>query len=170
MRSDPGSVTDALHGNIGMTASSFCTRTLLALWLSAVSCTTSVSMARTPPPASLFESAAECVAVLKQDLRSRLHAHPSAQENDTWIQQAESAFAHAGGAYQAGVSEEQAQQMLDRAEEHVARWPDHKIAQQASRCQREGLRLLERASALERLIVRKAARRWLGRQLRKLAP
>lgn len=140
---------------------------LIALLLS-LSFTAGLSLARTPSEPSPHEAAAECVAVLKQELKPRLHAQPTAQENDAWKRQAESAFAHAGGAYNAGVSEEQAQQILDSAEERVAQWPGKKITRQASLCQREGLRLLEQATPLEKIIVRNAARRWLTRQLRKL--
>lgn len=127
------------------------------------------AMAKSPPePASPFEVAAECVAVLKQELKPRLHANPTEQENDAWKRQAEGAFAHAGDAYHAGVSEEQAQQMLDSAEERVATWPLGKVNRQAGICLREGNRLLERATPVEKLIVRNAAKRWLARQLRKL--
>jgi len=108
------------------------------------------------------------VAVLKQELKPRLHANPTEQESDAWKRQAEGAFAHAGDAYHAGVSEEQAQQMLDNAEERVATWPPGKVSRQASICLREGNRLLEQATPVEKLIVRNAAKRWLARQLRRL--
>lgn len=141
---------------------------MFALLLLAALSATAARATSPPEPVSPFEGAAECVAVLKQDLKPRLHAQPTEQENDAWKRQAEGAFAHAGDAYQAGVSEEQAQQMLDSAEERVATWPPSKVTRQAAICLREGTRLLERATPVEKLIVRNAAKRWLARQLRKL--
>lgn len=140
-----------------------------ALLVFCVGFAASIAMARTPkPPASPFEVAAECVAVLKQDLKSQLHARPTAQENDAWKRQAESAFAHAGDAYHAGVSEEQAQQMLDSAEERVAAWSADRVKRQSRLCLQEGSRLLDQATPVDKLIVRNAAKRWLARQLRRL--
>jgi hypothetical protein len=140
----------------------------IALLLGGLFFMAGLSMARTPSEPSPHEAAAECVAVLKRELKPRLHTQPTAQENDDWKRQAESAFAHAGGAYNAGVSEVQAQQMLDSAEERVAHWPDSKITRHATTCQQEGQRLLQQAAPLEKMIVKNAARRWLTRQLRKL--
>lgn len=141
----------------------------IILFLACMSWGAGISTAKTPPePASPFDAAAECVAVLKQDLKPRLHATPTAQESDAWKRQTESAFAHAGEAYHAGVSEEQAQRMLDSAEARVAAWSASKVARQAGICLRDGLRLLERATPVDKLIVRNAAKRWLARQLRKL--
>lgn len=141
----------------------------IVLFLASMFCGAGISMAKTPPePEAPFEAAAECVAVLKQDLKPRLHATPTAQESDAWRRQTESAFAHAGEAYHAGVSEEQAQRMLDRAEARVAAWSASKVSRQAGICLRDGHRLLELATPVDKLIVRNAAKRWLARQLRKL--
>ncbi len=120
------------------------------------------------PAEAGFEPAAECVAVLKQDLKSRLHPAPAAAEKDRWKQQAESAFAYAGGAYQAGVTEERARAMLDQAEEAVRIWPADKVARQASTCLQHGHQLLTAASVLEKMVIRTAADRWLTKELRKL--
>lgn len=154
-----------------MTARPTSTLALTALLLAGPCPMAGASQAGTPAePGNPFEPAAECVAVLKQDLKPRLHLQPTAQENDQWKQQAESAFAFAGGAYHAGVSEEQAQQMLDNAEERVAAWAPEKVSRQAGACSNQGSQLLARATPIEKIVVRSAAKRWLARQLRRLEP
>lgn len=111
------------------------------------------------------EADAQCIAVLKQEVKARLHTLP-AQEDlpKAWQQRVEAAFALSGEAYHQGMSEKDARALLDAAEITVATWPEAQRKAQAQRCEAEGRERLDQATALEKLVVRTAAQRWLQRE------
>ena len=122
------------------------------------------------PKASRFAEVALCVAALEREVKSDLHPKPTPEERKQWQQRLESAFAHTGQSYLAGLSGEGSKALLHAAETTVASWPESRLKLQAESCHAQGLTLLNQASGLEQLIVRKAATRLLDKELAKLPP
>lgn len=118
---------------------------------------------------SRFSELALCVAALERDVKSGLHANPTAQERKQWQLRLESAFAHTGKAYLDGLSGDESKAVLHAAETTVASWPEPRLKPYAQSCHEQGLVLLKQAPGLQQLIVRNSARRLLNRELAKLA-
>jgi len=119
-------------------------------------------------PSSRFDATALCVAALKRDIKMHLHPNPVADETQQWRVRLESAFAQIGQAYLDGLSGEQGQQLLQRAEADVAAWPERRLERQAQTCHEQGQILFEQAFGWQRALVRRSAQRWLERELAKL--
>lgn len=120
-----------------------------------------------PSPAALTgpEADALCIAVLKHEVKARLHDLPLAEAPPkAWQQRVEAAFALSGEAYHQGLSEKEARALLDTAEKTIAPWPEARRQAEALRCEAEGLVRLKEASPLEQMVVRKGAQRWLRRE------
>ena len=141
---------------------------LLALLLAVAPVVYAESVAVSSPSPSRFDATAQCVAVLKRDIKMRLHPNPGADETQQWRLQLESAFAQIGQAYLDGLSGEQGQQLLQRAETDVAAWPERRLERQAQACHEQGQLLFERAYGWQKALVRRSAQRWLERELAKL--
>lgn len=120
------------------------------------------------PKSSRFAEVALCVAALEREVKSDLHAKPTARERDQWRIRLESAFALTGDSYLKGLSGHESKALLHAAESTVASWPEQKLRSQAESCHAQGRILLDQASGLEQIIVRKAATRLLDKELAKL--
>lgn len=141
---------------------------VLALLLAAVASAHAEPGAALQPVPSRFDAAGLCVAALERDIKAGLHPGPAADEVQQWRLRLESAFALTGQAYLDGLSGEQAKQLLRRAEADVAAWPERRLERQAQACHEQGQVLFERASGLQKALVRRSAQRWLDRELAKL--
>ncbi len=119
---------------------------------------------------SRFSEIALCVATLEREVKSDLHAKPTARERDQWQLRLESAFALTGDAYLKGLSGDESKALLHAAKTIIASWPEQRLRSQAQSCHAQGQSLFNQASGLEQLIVRKAATRLLDKELAKLPP
>lgn len=125
--------------------------------------------AGTPAEPDRFTEAALCVATLEREVKSSLHPDPTQQERGQWQQRLEGAFAHMGDAYRDGLSGNAGKALLHAAESEVATWPPDRLEPQARSCELQGNTLLQQASGLQKLLVRRSAQRLLERELAKLA-
>lgn len=139
----------------------------LALLAGALACAGVMARGPVPSPATQTrpEADAHCIALLKQDVKARLHdLAPTDELPKAWQQRVEAAFALSGEAYHQGLSEKEARALLDAAEKTVALWPEARRQAEVLRCEEEGRARLKEASPLEKLVVRKGAQRWLQRE------
>ena len=112
-----------------------------------------------------FDRTAACVAALKPKaatLAERYRAGDDTVRNElTGL--TEAGFALIGVAYEAGLRKEDADRRLELAEEAQKAMPGAKLDELATACHAEGAAVLARANAVERAVVRHAARGRISR-------
>lgn len=112
---------------------------------------------------------AACVAVLKKEVNALLPDYEkSPAATRARIQQlTEEGFAFIGTAYQQGLRQGKADQLLNEAEQKLSQESPEKLQKLSLECQKEGATLLAQASFWERGLVVNRARKRVDRLLSK---
>ena len=139
-----------------------------ALLLAAVPAFTVPSAHAGPSP----QHSAECVAALKVDAESIADQYRSGRTDvePELLRRVQQGFAFIGTAYLQGVRDAEADRLLKAAQAAQQEMPTAELATRQAACRSEGTRLLEKANAIERAFVTKAARRRVDRMKRPPAP
>ncbi len=118
-----------------------------------------------PAPESAFDRAATCVAAMrgKADVLSDRYRAGDDSVKGELVSLTEAGFTFIGSAYEAGLRKDEADRRLAAAEERLKSIPEADLAQLVTDCRGEGSRILADSNALERALVRNAARMRVNR-------
>jgi len=118
------------------------------------------------------QHSAECVAALEADAETMAAQYRSGRTEvePEMIRRVQQGFAFIGTAYLQGVRDAEADRLLKAAEAAQKEMPTAELATRQAACRTEGSRLLEKANAIERAFVTKAARRRVDRMKRPRTP
>ena len=111
------------------------------------------------------QHSAECVAALGVDAEAMADQYRSGhtEVEAELVRRVQQGFAFIGTAYLQGVRDTEADRLLKAAEAAQKEIPAAELSARQVACRKEGARLLEKANAIERALVMKAAQRRVDR-------
>ena len=118
-----------------------------------------------PAPDAAFDRTATCVAAMKRkaNVLSDIYRAGDDSVKGELTSLTEAGFAFIGSAYEAGLRKEEADRRMAAAEERLESIPAAELALLVTACRTEGADILANSNALERALVKNAARTRVNR-------